>query len=395
MAVSSLNHNKKPARTLRRKALKALVIAALALALCELALRIAFHPGFEFLRLTGDDPYQWSRFRPGADEQVTVKTGLSILRRNPDYRYRVRINSQGLRADRDYAPRPAAGTLRVVCLGDSITFGWGVEGGFTWPALLEALLNRTGGTRAEVINAGMPGYTSRQGLIWADRELLGLQPTVLIVQFGFNDSLSSWLRMSGPIFLGPDREVMSGSPGAWDKIPTGGIRGLTRIMHDSHLGRISLVIYTLARKQFGDAGAGPYSLSRVPPADFQANLLELSRLCRDKGVRMIVLDSWGTPPAYREVISTLEAGEGMEVVSQAELMDRALRALRPIIEDGEYRPLVERIRERLGGKFLEDNPRYYLLVDELHPSELGNELLAEKLKPLLVRVEAGGTNDLP
>ncbi len=68
------------------------------------------------------------------------------------------------------------GTLRVVCFGDSSTFGIGARMQDTWPAQLQDMLaedaNRgtpaspevSGARRVEVINAGVPGYTSYQGL---------------------------------------------------------------------------------------------------------------------------------------------------------------------------------------------------------------------------------------
>lgn len=64
--------------------------------------------------------------------------------------FRVRTDSHGWR---DENVEPGA----LLCLGDSTTFGWGVEEEEAWPARLAARLG------SPVTNAGVPGYTTHQG----------------------------------------------------------------------------------------------------------------------------------------------------------------------------------------------------------------------------------------
>src|SRR5262245_44962734 len=49
----------------------------------------------------------------------------------------VRINGQGFRANGDVAPKVASGRTRVICSGDSYTFGYGVDNDQAWCRLLE------------------------------------------------------------------------------------------------------------------------------------------------------------------------------------------------------------------------------------------------------------------
>jgi acyl-CoA thioesterase-1 len=80
-------------------------------------------------------------------------------------------------------PRP----LTVLCLGDSLTAGYGVEPDEAYPALLEAQA-RAAGWPVRVINAGLSGETSaggRRRLAW----LLRQEVDVLIVALGANDGL--------------------------------------------------------------------------------------------------------------------------------------------------------------------------------------------------------------
>jgi lysophospholipase L1-like esterase len=77
--------------------------------------------------------------------------------------------------------------LRIAALGDSSTFGWGVDPEYTYEELLARRLS-TKGSRAEVYNLGMPGTTSRHGVGVLQHYAAGLRPDVVIVSFGANDA---------------------------------------------------------------------------------------------------------------------------------------------------------------------------------------------------------------
>jgi lysophospholipase L1-like esterase len=96
-------------------------------------------------------------------------------------------NSRGLR-DREYDDAKPAGTVRIVALGDSSLFGWGVKGEETATEVLEQMLNSaTGLPPAEVINFATPGYNTA---IQADvfiQKALRYSPDVVLVNFNTND----------------------------------------------------------------------------------------------------------------------------------------------------------------------------------------------------------------
>ena len=93
--------------------------------------------------------------------------------------FRVSTDQNGLRTPLHTVQKPA-GTFRVMTLGCSTTFGWGVDDAESYPAQLESILN-TEGHKVEVINAGQPGYTSFQGLWLWDKVLAQYAPDVVVV----------------------------------------------------------------------------------------------------------------------------------------------------------------------------------------------------------------------
>ncbi len=95
----------------------------------------------------------------------------------------VDTNSRGFRGP-EFGPTPANGTTRVVCMGDSITFGWGVREAEGYVRVAEGEVNRSRGDEAprhEMINAGVPGYGLDVILRYLERDILALQPDLVTV----------------------------------------------------------------------------------------------------------------------------------------------------------------------------------------------------------------------
>lgn len=94
-------------------------------------------------------------------------------------------NAIGLRGDevRDDS------SVRILAIGDSCTWGWRVSDDESYPARLQQLLDyRWGGGRYQVLNAGVPGTTSYQGLQLLRARGLQLRPALVIAAYGFNDA---------------------------------------------------------------------------------------------------------------------------------------------------------------------------------------------------------------
>lgn len=97
----------------------------------------------------------------------------------------VELNSQGLR-DRDFAVPKPAGTERILVLGDSFTWGVGLDVRETIPKRLEALLAE-GGRDVEVVNASEPGHNTVQELLRLQELGPLYQPDLVLLVYNLND----------------------------------------------------------------------------------------------------------------------------------------------------------------------------------------------------------------
>lgn len=97
------------------------------------------------------------------------------------------VNSKGFRGP-DFSENKPGDVYRIFCLGNSCCFGTKVPQKVTYPAQLEKLLNANpGAKKVEVINAGVPGYSSLQELRYLREEIVKYDPDMVIVQYGEND----------------------------------------------------------------------------------------------------------------------------------------------------------------------------------------------------------------
>lgn len=96
------------------------------------------------------------------------------------FRITVHINDKGLR-DREHTYERPGNTPRILVMGDSFAWGYGVEEPERFSQRLEAMLG------AEVINAGVSGYSTDQELLWYQDEGSRYDTDLVIVVFSGND----------------------------------------------------------------------------------------------------------------------------------------------------------------------------------------------------------------
>lgn len=99
-----------------------------------------------------------------------------------------RINALGFRGRETTTEKPA-GTWRIVVLGDSVAFGWGVEADERFTDVAEARWNlaHPDGPRIEVLNLGVPGYEAHHQYYALHDKALALHPDAIVFAFNWND----------------------------------------------------------------------------------------------------------------------------------------------------------------------------------------------------------------
>lgn len=127
----------------------------------------------------------------------------TIWQFDPLVPYRVVVNSQGLRMDR--ALQFPKKKPRILCLGDSFTFGPYLPNHDTYPGLLQQKY-----PDKEVINAGICGYTITDEVSLLKQRAKYCEPDIIILQALDND-LSDFFYFSRQVFA-RDRQDFKPTP---------------------------------------------------------------------------------------------------------------------------------------------------------------------------------------
>jgi lysophospholipase L1-like esterase len=77
---------------------------------------------------------------------------------------------------------------KIVCFGDSVTFGWNLSYEFSYPAILQEKLIKDF-PFIIIINTGIGGNTIIDGLKRAKSDVISYKPDIAIINFGLNDAM--------------------------------------------------------------------------------------------------------------------------------------------------------------------------------------------------------------
>jgi lysophospholipase L1-like esterase len=257
---------------------------------------------------------QLNELRPAGVAGPPVPTSHAWARHPLCRRFNGYLKTQSFRDER-VLPVAPAGTLRVVAIGTSSTFGYGVAAEQAWPARCEEALRRgLPGRHVEVVNAGVPGSTAERLRFFVEGVVLGMRPDVVVVDLGFND------HTYGGVF---DERAH------FEAITTRGIGPLEawwRGIVDARRARSYPAF--MAAHQRGEAS--PDEIRRMlvePAARFGDSLRDMVSACRAVGVDVLFVQEPMRPSedrsnlaAYHDAMAAVSQATGVLVVSpQAQL----------------------------------------------------------------------------
>jgi len=142
-------------------------------------------------RILIPDPYLQFENRAG----LFARDDLVGFKNQPDFRayahgnIRVRTNHMGYRGEEMEVQKPP-GAIRILALGDSVTWGVGVNDDRIYLARLEQTLNArySRPLRVQTVNTAVIGYSLYQELLTLERDGPALSPDIVLVGFVLNDA---------------------------------------------------------------------------------------------------------------------------------------------------------------------------------------------------------------
>lgn len=311
-----------------------------------------------------------------------------LWRNNPSYKKEDLygpINSLGFRGPEIPADSLAAG-LRLLSIGESTTFGYNLPWRASYSFRLEQIL-RSRGHPAFVLNAGVRGWSTLQGVRYLARDIDSIRPHIVLFYFEINDFLSTTFR--GIALQGAgltDRQVIRVMrQRSWIHALIrksrflSGLRLARARSQVSHrireaakkLNKDVLVINAIPFADIPEVSAGspkPWvantnTLSRVPDSDREACLRDLIALTRRRGITLVLIH-----PVY-PVSKRHEC-----------LLTRLAETERVPLLDAED---VFEAHAKRNGK---NRPDYFFPRDQFHPSVLGHQVLGEAIAEFLEKL---------
>lgn len=241
---------------------------------------------------------------------------------NPSYRQgNLYHNSRGFRSPEFEIPKPS-GVFRIAIIGGSTVYETQVfDNSRNFPDQLQRILReQCGYGTVEVLNAGVPGYTSWESLINFAFRVLDYEPDLLIVYHSTNDVHARLVKEDA--YRGDN----SGYRSRW-KLPRVSIAEHSVILRliKRKLGfgsQIGLVRATTAPTSYSSSDYQEYSkmdssrisffqdlLRKHPPIYFERNISNIVAMALEQGVNVMIA-SWAHTPLFDCYASTAHYQQG-------------------------------------------------------------------------------------
>lgn len=192
-----------------KRLLKCILFFASVLILLELVFKTFYKNDFFSLSQTNHKRYELDgklMFKLRAKQYSELKFAGQIDK--------LQTNNLGFRSVNDTYIKKPEGNFRIIVVGDSFAYGYGLSNSGTYPQKLENVLNKNSSYPIyEVINAAVPGYSPDQEYRLISEKLTYFQPNLIIwniINYDLLDLLynsASLYKISENNQLTPDRRI--------------------------------------------------------------------------------------------------------------------------------------------------------------------------------------------
>ena len=284
--------------------------------------------------------------------RIELEKGIKIF---------IQSSSLGFRTG-EIPKKKAPDTYRIFILGDSTSFGWGVNQDERFSELLEKRLNTIPSHyRYEIYNFGIPGYSSYHGRQLFDHYVLKYEPDMVILSFGANDGRNVSKDIKALLRQSPAIENLKDFLGNFK---------IYRLLR-----KIVFSMYNPFDKYRNRKHKNSEVEEFVTRREYQQNLEHIIRRGREQGVETVLLGLC-CPLAYLSKMTAVAGREKVTVIDGGYILLQKL----PCIQAGEcYKKLALYFEELYGPTVLKNRRILYVTSDSCHPNRLGHQILADAL----------------
>lgn len=254
----------------------------------------------------------------------------------------------------EFTEKKAEGVFRIVCIGDSCTH----FGPTSYSQLFQQRLDEIAPGRFEVINAGVIGYTSYQGLRLMETRVANWDPDLVTVYFGWNDHWHARGLM--------DKEQIASEPSGASKI-AGTLRSVQ-----------------LIRMLTGKTNQTNLKM-RVQLPDYESNLQAIADICDSIGSETWFLTAPHAMDLYVPdyLVSSGEVSDPGNLVALHQKYNEVVRAVAKATNSDliDFESMFDQLQKR--PLFLDDNT---------HLTTMGKELVAKTLSQHLLDTKIAGVS---
>jgi len=288
-----------------------------------------------------------------------------------------KVNSHGLRSN-DFELSKESGVFRIGVFGDSSTFGLNLPFDEIYHQyLMKMLESKYPQKKFEVINFGVPGYSSRQGVVVFHKWLDKIDPDLVIVSFGANDGYGI------PAGVYGDMEIV-------------GTSTTIAVNIRSHLERLRIVtllhtfVTKIEEKALNEQKGKKIEVTkcRVPKEGYEKNIRKMAAIARKHDIPAVFLNI-SIADKYLDVLKKLsDKGEitfcdvetSLQELYYSEDRDEFIKKFtREQIKTPIFDEINEMCTKLLGEKQMAIRRDRILFTDDFHPNAPGNYVIAQTL----------------